>query len=180
MAKLNRLIKGQDVVFDTHQAGDGQNINLSALHMEKRLHGGRGKLRFPLLGGSNPSKPEKMSKADYNSIIQEVTRALKKNDRLVRELAETVIDELNRWGSGQATVGNAVEAANKIAGYFALGESFEKSVAKKLGGISSVKTLHKDAKDRLLYEVIQSATEVVVQTARSMELPNDKRGPKLP
>jgi hypothetical protein len=35
MAKLNRLMKGQDLAFDTHQAGDRQSVNWLALHMEK-------------------------------------------------------------------------------------------------------------------------------------------------
>jgi hypothetical protein len=170
MAKLNRLIKGQDLAFDTHQAGDGQSVHWPALHMEKRLHGGRGKLKFPLVGGFLPSKPKRMSDDDYFSILKEVTKALKKNDRLVRELVDTVIGELNRWSNGDATVGTAIEAANKIAKYFALGESLDQVVAERLGVISSVKTIHRDEKDKLLYEVIQSKKSVVVQAARGSVL----------
>lgn len=171
MAKLNRLIKGQDLHFDTHQAGDGQSVNWPALHMEKRLHGGRGKLKFPLLGGFLPSKPKRMSDDDYFSILKEVTKALKKNDRLVRELADTVIGELNRWSSGDATVAAAIEASNKIAKYFDLGDSFEEVVSEKLGVLSLVKTIHKDEKDKLLYEILQSKKSVVVQAARGPVLP---------
>lgn len=168
MAKLNRLIKGQDLAFDTHQAGDGQSANWSALHMEKRLHGGRGKLRFPLVGGFTPSKPKRMSDDDYYSILKEVTKALRKNDRLVRDLVDTVIGELNRWSSGDATVGTAIEAANKIAKYFDLGESLDQVIAEKLGVITSLKTLHKDDKDKLLYEILQSDRNIIVQTARGL------------
>lgn len=171
MAKLNRLIKGQDLKFDTHQAGDAQSVNWPALHMEKQLHGGRGKIKFPLLGGFLPSKPKRMSDDDYFSILKEVAKALKKNDRLVHALVDTVLGELNRWSSGDATIGNAIEAANKIAKYFNLGESLDHVVSEKLGVIASIKTLHRDEKDKLLYEIFQSDKSVVVQAARSLALP---------
>jgi hypothetical protein len=175
MTKLNRLIKGQDLAFDTHQAGDGQCANWPALHMEKRLHGGRGKLRFPLVGGFTPSKPKRMSDDDYFSILKEVTKALRKNDHLVRDFVDTVIGELNRWSSGEATVGTAIEAANKIAKYFDLGESLDQVVSQKLGVISSLKTLHKDEKDKLLYEIFQSDKNVIVQAARGLPVPVSRR-----
>jgi hypothetical protein len=171
MAKLNRLIKGQDLHFDTHQAGDGQSVNWPALHMEKRLHGGSAKLKFPLLGGFLPSKRKRMSDDDYFSILKEVTKPLKKNDPLVRELADTLIGELNRWSSGDATVGAAIEASNKIAKYFDLSESFDEVVVERLGVLSSVKTMHRDEKDKLLCEILQSEKSVVVQTARTPVLP---------
>jgi hypothetical protein len=53
--ELRQLIKGQNVTFDTHQAGDSQNVHVKHLHLEKRLHGGRGKARFPLFGDIKPS-----------------------------------------------------------------------------------------------------------------------------
>jgi hypothetical protein len=54
MATLKRLINGQDIAFDTHQAGT-QHIRHRDLHLEKRLHSG-GKIRYPMFGnrGSSP------------------------------------------------------------------------------------------------------------------------------
>ena len=112
-----------------------------------------------------------MSDDDYFSILKEVTKALRRNDRLVRDLVDTVIGELNRWSSGEATVGTAIEAANKIAKYFDLGESLDQVVAEKLGAITSLKTLHKDEKDKLLYEIFQSDKKVIVQAARGLPVP---------
>jgi hypothetical protein len=112
-----------------------------------------------------------MSDDDYFSILKEVTKALRRNDRLVRDLVDTVIGELNRWSSGEATVGTAIKATNKIAKYFDLGESLDQVVAEKLGVITSLKTLHKDGKDKLLYEIFQSDKKVIVQAARGLPVP---------
>jgi hypothetical protein len=166
MAKLNRLIKGQDLAFDTHQAGDGQPVNWKDLHMEKRLHGGRGKLRFPLFGGQNPKKPRNMNSEDYESTIREVKAALKKNADLVEKLSETITEKMKKFSSQDVTAEQVREAANKIASAFDLDESFIENVVSKFGRLTEYSSYHLDKKDFLLYQVSISSKATEVKAAR--------------
>lgn len=166
MAKLNRLIKGQDLVFDTHQAGDSQSVNWKDLHMEKRLHGKRGKLKFPLLGGQEPTKPKNMNNEDYKSTIREVKKALKKNPQLVADLAETITDEMRRFIAQEVTIDQAREAANKIASAFDLDEYFIETVESKLENLIKYSSYHLDNKDGLAYQVSISGKTTEVSAAR--------------
>ena len=166
MAKLNRLIKGQDLAFDTHQAGDGQPVNWKDLHMEKRLHGNRGKLKFPLFGGQKPSKPKNMSNVDYNNTISEVRKELKKNPSRVKELADTISSQVKKFVSKEVTLEHAVEAADKIAEAFDLDKTFNKSVVSKFGNIMKLSSYHIDRKDGLMYMISQTEKKTVVETAR--------------
>lgn len=167
MAKLNHLIKGQDVSFDTHQAGDGQEIHWQELHLEKTIHGGLGAIKFPLFGAREPKLPEGMTKARFNSVRSEVKRALKKNERLVRDLAETIADQMNRYSSGRAGESYAEEVARKVANSFDLDEEFiviaRNHIANRL---SSYVTLHVDRADGFLYEIRQSRRGVSVGALR--------------
>lgn len=166
MAKLNRLIKGQDVAFDTHQAGDGQSIHWQDLHLEKRLHGRRGKLKFPLFGGQQPSKPRNMSNDDYKAIVSEVKKALKGNNDLVSDLAETIVDVIKRFSNNSATLEHAIEAANKLAESFNLGKRFSDEIHTRFGSISNYTSLHIDPRDHLIYEISQSKEGVTIETPK--------------
>lgn len=177
MTKLNRLIKGQDLAFDTHQAGDGQPINWRDLHMEKRLHGGRGKLKFPLFGGQEPSKPQKMSKEDYQSTISEVRRVLRKNSSLVSNLAETITDQIKKFSSQNVTIEQAEEAANKIAATFGLDNYFVEDVVSKFRISNKYSNYYIDKSDNLLYQVSISRKEVEVSAAR-LHIKKQKRANK--
>ena len=123
MAKLGGLINGQDVAFDTHQAGDGQSTNWEKLHLEKRLHNKRGKARFPLLGKEQPSKSG-MDQREFSRVTREVKKVLKKNEDLVIDLAKIIVEQLQRFSSGEATIEDARAAAKKIANVFDLDEEF--------------------------------------------------------
>lgn len=163
MAKLTRLIRGQDIVFDTHQSGDGQEIHVKELHLEKRLHKKGWKIRFPLFGEQEPSYSPGMPDKEYVRIVKEVKRTLGKNAKLKEDLAETIVSQLRRFRSGEISVQEAIEAAGKIAGYFDLGPPFMASVSSHVASKSLlVSTLHLAQKPGTVVEINQSRDKVEI------------------
>jgi hypothetical protein len=173
---MKELINGQDVSFDTHQAGDSQEAHLKDLHLEKRLHKG-GKARFPLFGDGKPSHSGKMNKDTLEIVTKEVKKALKKNERLTNDLAETIVNTLNRY-RGRRTINEidefeklASEAAKKIAGYFGLDDKFLRKVTDygKYGGdgrLVSFMTVHLNPDKGTIHEIYQDKDSVEIRKAR--------------
>lgn len=167
MAKLSDLINGQDVAFDTHQAGDGQKTNWKKVHLEKRLHDSKGKARFPLLGNDLPSNSG-MNDKNFSRVTAEVKKSLKKNKGLLKELAATIVAELKRFSSGEATLEHAREAAKKFAGYFDLDIDFRDLVDEYADGhLTSVTTIHYNPEKKMLHEIHQSKDQIVIRKVRS-------------
>jgi hypothetical protein len=166
MSKLGGLINGQDVAFDTHQAGDGQSTNWQKVHLEKRLHDNRGKARFPLLGNEKPSSSG-MNESDFSRITREVRDTLKKNDALTRSLAETIVDQMRRFSSGEATVEHASLAARAIADAFDLDKEFLRVVQEYAKGrLISFTSIHFNQAQNTLHEIVITKVEIVVQKPR--------------
>jgi len=167
MANLKRLIEGQNVRFDTHQAGDQQPTNRYGVHLEKILHDGGEKIRFPLAGGYEPSWSSRINKNKYESVRREVQRELKNNDLLVNDLANTVADVLERFSSGTATVDDSKEAARKLAGYFGLNEQFERIVEEFMAGrLQTYASYHVNPGKRELQEIRLTSDKVEVRKSR--------------
>lgn len=166
VAKLSRLINGQDIKFDTHQAGDGQTVNWKAVHLEKRMHNRKGKIRIPLLGNGNPSS-RRMSRDDFERIMREVRNELDSNQALIKKLAETIVDILGKFSSGQSTSEDAKQAAKKVAGYFDLDDEFESVLERYARGkLVSYTSVHMNPETGLLQEISQSKDCVVIRKAR--------------
>lgn len=167
MATLRRLIQGQDVRFDTHQAGDGQETRWRSVHLEKRRHGRRGKVRYPLFDGK-PSNSKSVSDEDFRRITREVREALGSDDVLKQSLAEQIVDVLDRFSSGQATSEDARAAAMKIAGWFDLDEDFVTAIEvyarQRLRALS---TIHFLTGTRSLYEISLSADRIAIRRVRN-------------
>ena len=163
MKKLQQLIRGQDVAFDTHQSGDGQPVKVRDLHLEKRLHNG-GKIRFPFFGDAEPSASEGVSDKVFARVVREVKKALRDNGRLREQLAETIASQLDRFANGLASIENAGEAARKIAGAFDLGEDFVSTVVIHANNrLISFRTLHLGRRPGTFKEIVQDAQKVAVQ-----------------
>lgn len=166
MAKLGGLINGQDVAFDTHQAGDGQGINWKHLHLEKRLHKGGAKARFPLFGEEPPSS-RGMNERELNRVSTEIRSALKNNRDLVEDLAETIAEQLRRFSSGEAEIHHARQAAQRIAGAFDLNESFLRAVEEYYEGkIFSFTSIHFNPAQNSLHEIVITGAGIAVQKPR--------------
>jgi hypothetical protein len=177
MATLKRLIEGQNVTFDTHQAGDGQQTNWHGVHLEKKLHDGGGKIRFPLIGGFEPSWSSRISRNQYEGVRREVQRELRKNQKLVNDLVETVVDVLTRYSSGEATVESSMQSARKLAEYFGLGEQFEKAVGEYMENrLTSLTTYYINPGKRELQEIRFSSEKVEIRRSRRLATPNYKGG----
>ena len=169
MAKeLRKLIKGQDIAFDTHQAGDGQKVNVDHLHLEKRLHDGKGKVRFPFFKDFKPSKSKTMTEENFRRVTKEVTDALKKDENLTKELAQTIVSVLRRFRGENADIGQeSHEAARKIAGYFGLSDEFLRIVEDySQGKLIFFMTVHFNPTDGTIHEIVQSAKSVEIRKAR--------------
>jgi len=166
MGKLRGLINGQDVSFDTHQAGDKQQINWKNVHLEKRIHNRGGKARFPLLGGEKPSNSG-MNDNDFSRVITEVKRILKKDRKLVRELAETIVTQLEKFSSHTATSETAKEAAKRFAEYFDLDSEFLRIVEEYTENrLQSFTSIHFNPVEQTLHEIHQSGKEIRIQKPR--------------
>lgn len=173
MAKLGGLINGQDLAFDTHQGGDGQESKWQKVHLEKRLHNRRGKVRFPLLGDEKPSNSG-MSQKDFERVTVEVKNALKKNEDLLNELASTIVEQLKRFSSGKATIIDAEVAAKRFAEYFNLDTEFVKKVATyaRNKNLQALSTIHYNAEEKTFHEIKQSKSAI---TIKKIQEPKYKR-----
>jgi len=162
--KLGSLINGQDVTFDTHQAGDGQRTNWKNIHLEKRLHGRGGKARFPLLGNEEPSNSG-MSDNDFSQVTREVKKILKKDKNLIQNLAKTIVTELERFSNGEATSETAKEAAKRFAEYFDLDTDFLRVVEEyaKNRRLTTITTIHLKPNEQTLHEIHISKKEITIQ-----------------
>lgn len=166
MAKLGSLINGQDVTFDTHQAGDGQPVRLGDIHLEKRLHNSGGKARFPLLGNEEPSNSG-MNDKDFNRVVNEVKKVLKKNKQVEKNLAETIVAQLNRFNDKKVTSETAKEAAKRLASYFDLETDFLRIVEEySKNSLLSFTTIHFNPTKQTLQEIHQSKKEIIIQKPR--------------
>jgi hypothetical protein len=169
MAKLGPLINGQDVTFDTHQAGDGQETKWRNVHLEKRLHNGGGKIRYPFLDGTNPSASGNVSDSQLENVNREVTRALNKDKQLTMQLAQTVVDILDRFSSGKATTGDARSAAETMAGYFELDENFVRVVEDRAQGrLEFVRTVHFNPQQNTYHQIRQSRNSVQIKQVKGL------------
>jgi hypothetical protein len=163
VAKLGRLIQGQDVTFDTHQAGDGQEINWRSLHLEKRLHRG-GKIRFHLFGDAEPTYSDRVSEKDFFRVVREVRDTLHKNEKLATQLAETIVVQVQRFRGGAVTTETALEAARNIARAFDLGEPFVGLAEVAANArIARFSTIHPGKRPGTVVEIVQDARQVSVQ-----------------
>lgn len=167
MAKLSRLIKGQNIAFDTHQQGDAQQTRWKNIHLEKRLHEG-GKIRFPLYNGK-PRRTPKVNEKTYQRVIKEVSNTLKRDSNLTDILAHTIADQLHRFSSGAATIAHAQEAAQNIASYFDLDKEFEVAVARYAGKkLIEYTSHHRSRDDGRMIEIKQSSIEISLRSAPSV------------
>ncbi len=167
MPTLKRLIQGQDIAFDTHQAGDSQAANWQALHLEKRLHAGGKKVRYPFFDPGKPSSSKRMNEDELRQITNEVSRALRKDPSLTKNLGQVVVDSLQKFSDGIATTEDGKSAAKKLAGYFGLGEDFLRVVEDYADGrLKSLKTLHIEQEERTLHEIYQSSDTLEIRKAR--------------
>ncbi|NWJ42079.1 MAG: hypothetical protein HXX12_14040 [Geothrix sp.] len=167
MTTLKRLIQGQDIAFDTHQAGDGQGVKWRELHLEKRMHEGSGKARFPFFDHAKASSSSRMSADALQEVTKEVGRVLQKNPELTKKLGKIVVESLQRFSDGTATIEDGKAAAKQLAGYFDLDENFLRVVEDySEGRLVSLKTVHIEPHDRTLHEIYQSQTTLEIRKAR--------------
>lgn len=167
MATLKRLINGQNITFDTHQAGDGQAVNWRAVHLEKRMHGRAGKIRFPLFGNERGWNAVGMSPEYVERVVAEVTRALQNDKQLAEELAKVVAKTIARFSSGKATTADAKTAARTLAEIFDLDEDFvtysERFANKNL---VSASTIHVSRETGNVHELYQDGKKVRITKVR--------------
>ena len=162
---LKRLIQGQNISFDTHQAGDGQEIDIYGLHLEKRFHNQKGKMRFPLFGDSKITASG-IKEEKQKQVINEVKTVLKKNEYLKKQLADTIVKTLQRFMDNKVTIDTARESATKIAGFFNLDETFITMIVQRAvtgNQIKEVLSIHRE-KDKMdsTYQIKQTKDNISI------------------
>lgn len=167
MATFKRLIQGQNVRFDTHQAGDGQAINAEHLHLEKILHEGGGKIRFPMTGDFEPNYSSRVSNKQFESVRREVQRELKKNKERTTELGKAIVDVFRQYTSETVSIETLKTAAKKLAGYFGLDENFVKTVEEYANGqFLSFTSFHINPENEMLQEIKLSQKRVEIKKSK--------------
>ena len=163
MPKLKELINGQDLKFDTHQAGDGAEVNWQSLHMDKSMHGKKGKARFDLFGESDPVN-NGMKPNDFDRVISEVRKVLGKNQDTVEKFASEIVSQIERFKNGNANVDDVSQAAKNIARYFDLKPDFLRVVTEyAIGKLVSFASIHYDEESKKLFEIVVDDKSVYIQ-----------------
>lgn len=159
---LKNLINGQDIKFDTHQAGDKAEVNWRDLHMEKYIHDRRGSIKFDFFSSREPQNSG-MHEKDFNRVQREVKKILRKDPEKLQKFADLAVSEIVRFSSGEASQDDVELAAKNIAGHFDLNSNFEKVVVNLYGNkISSFISIHR-GKDKL-FNLIFDQSGLIIQS----------------
>ena len=172
---MKRLIKNQNIKFDTHQAGDSQEINLEALHLEKILHDSKNtKIKFHFFGVTPLEKQNtNVDKNIITKIQKEVSSALNKDAKKTEQLGKLLIDTLARYKNNNMDEAEALAVAKKFASYFNLNENFIRKTikyAKDSKIILEVVTTHSDYTTKKRYKIKQTPTSITLSSRKNQEL----------
>lgn len=154
---MKQIIQNQTISFDTHQAGDGQQINVDGLHMHKRMNSKKFKgvdVRIPL----NPDEEIIFSGNNSklsNQIINEIKSVFKKDPEKVREMAKTLAGVISRYSKDMNAKNSKdfLENSSKaIAKHFGLNKNIESKLSSEINNhVSFLITAHEDEKGKLYY-----------------------------
>jgi len=171
MAKLRNLINDQKLTFDTHQAGDGQRVNWRNVHLEKKQNNKIGKLRVPLLNNERPTN-DGMSERDFKRVSSEVKKELKKNNRLLQDLAKTISDTIERFSNGQVSADDCSLAAEKFADFFDLSPRIKRMTERHMlhNKLDKYTTIHKNPANEELVIIEQSGKTILIGQLTNQEL----------
>ncbi len=168
---MKALIKNQNIKFDTHQAGDGQKINLEALHLEKILHDSKGtKIKFHFFGAIPIDKQNTNVDKNLLRLIQkEVSKEINKNKQKSSELGRLIVNTLYRYKNSGIVEKEALEAAKNIASYFQLNKDFvSKTIkyAKDSNKIEEVITTHIGTETNKKHKIQQTAESIIISSRK--------------
>ncbi len=168
---MKRLIKNQNIKFDTHQAGDGQKTNLKALHLEKILHNSKGtKIKFHFFGATPIDKQNaNVDKNLLKSIQKEVSKAINKNKQKSFELGRLIVNTLYRYKNSGIVEEEALEAAKNIASYFQLNKEFASKTikyARDSNKIEEVVTTHIGTEINKKHKIKQTAESIIISSRK--------------
>ena len=154
---MKQIIQDQTISFDTHQAGDGRKIEISQLHMHKRMNGKKFKgveIKIPL----NPDQPIDFgdSKSDIGTqIINEIKNVFKKNPTKVREMAKYIANRISRYSEDmnpETSKKFFEDGAKAIAKHFDLNEKIEQNITEQMKNhLSFYITAHSDEEGNTFY-----------------------------
>ncbi|MDQ7085829.1 MAG: hypothetical protein Q9M36_13380 [Sulfurovum sp.] len=169
---MKQLIKNQNIKFDTHQAGDGQETNLKGLHLEKILHKPKNtKIKFHFFEKIPIEKQNNnIDKKLFKKIQSEVSKALNRNPQKTNELGELILKTLYRYKTQGIDEIDALEAVKNIADYFDLNEDFIRKTIKygKDNKIIEVTTTHpSNDTSQKRHNIKQTKNDISISSRRS-------------
>lgn len=154
---MKQIIQDQTIGFDTHQAGDGQLIKISELHMHKRMNSKKFRgvdIRIPL----DPNKEiiyTGNNSQDAERIISEIKRVFKKDPAKVTEMAKYIAYTISRYSANMSPEDSETfldNSASAIAKHFDLdGKIADRMTSEINKHISSYITSHRDETGKLFY-----------------------------
>lgn len=162
---MKELINGQNISFDTHQAGDGQEINIKGLHLHKEFRdkSKRGSAKFSFFCDAEPAN-QGMNKDDFDKVVREVKKALRRDEDLTKSLAEEIVKQLKRFSNGTATLEKAREAAKNFAGYFNLDKEFLRVTEEySEEHLSAFVSVHFNQFTQTYHKIRQSKEEIAIE-----------------
>jgi hypothetical protein len=183
---MEALIDGQTISFDMHAAGNREPAGVKDLHMHKRMNGkkyARVQVRFPLRGGAEPLfTPPSTDNVIRRKLMTEVKSVLKKNPQKRQQLVETVIDQIERYGSTlpKPEMINAIRSgAAKIGEFFGDGGEITQEIMDSANErIKKVITKHKMNNGHFFF-LKQDLTLHTISLSSSLQELSSFDGPKL-
>jgi hypothetical protein len=154
---MKQIIQDQTISFDTHQAGDRKAIEVSQLHMHKRMNGKKFKgvdIKIPL----DPDQPISFGNSNSDigkQIINEIKRVFDKDPKKVREMAKYIANQISRY-SADMTPQNSKSffenGAKAIAKHFELNEKIEQTLTQQIKNrLAFYITAHHDSEGNIFY-----------------------------
>lgn len=108
---MKKLIDNQTIAFDVHKAGDRQAVDLSGLHMHKRMNGRKFRgvnVIVPLDEKQElVFRPANTKESVRTHIVNEITRELNRDLTKRRKFVETVTSQIERYSDA---VGRSVNS----------------------------------------------------------------------
>jgi len=166
---MKNLIKNQDIKFDTHQAGDGQAINIEALHMEKILHNPKGvKIKYHLF---RDIEPIKVSRNIDDNILTRVNNEVKtafKDKNKLKNFAQLIIEQMFRYKNNEMTLDDAIPGIKLIAKYFDLQDNILELLVKYSEvHIKEISVIVNDENENL-YQIKQNEKETIIKNRKRL------------
>ena len=166
---MKRLIAGQTIKCDMHDAGSGQQRKWGdGLHIHKRMHGdvyGSAQIRIPIDSDKKMTITARGGEEIKMRLIKEIRVAFKDKQKRT-EFVEGLVSEIRRFSDNQNTEEKCRDAAKRIARLFGLNDKIIREIIEKIElEMTRYTSIHNDM-DGKLYYFTQSRGAIIASELR--------------